>query len=278
MVGRQGHLETDRYQLGADVREQQRLRFQDQLWEAETEQLLDQLRLDEGNRVLELGCGVGLSLPRLARRVGETGSVVAIESNAVYALQCRDLIREERLSNVQIIDGNVLDHPLPQGSFDAVYARWVCSFLPPAELAGMLRRVHAAMAPGGVIGLIDYNHDGMRMFPRGDAFADVVEAFRAWYRQAGGDLWVAGALPGALHASGYHCDSITPQMKAGAPGSDVWRWIGEFVHDHGPRLVEQKLLSDQQWEAFTAEWQSNRIDPATVVFSPIVVGIVATRV
>ena len=267
--------DSTNYLLGTQADECDRLRFQDQVWEAETEAFLDRLALKAGDRVLEIGSGIGLALPRIAQRVGPQGEVVAIEANAIYALESRKLIKQCRLSNVRVVDGSVLDDPLPDGPFDAIYARWVFSFL--ADVRHLLGRLRPLLSPGGVMAVVDYNHDGMRLFPAAPALDRVIDAFRAWYAEAGGDLWVAGGMPGALHATGYHCEGLWPHQKAGAPGSATYRWIEQFVFGHGPSLVVGGLLSEAHWNEFVDEWKSCKLDPATVMFSPIVVDVLGRR-
>ena len=271
--------EPETYLLGQSITEQHRLLFQDQLWEDETEQLLDALNIPEGGRVLELGSGLGHSLLRLARRVGPSGEVIAAERDAVFAQASRTLAAQHRMNQWSqvMVNGSlsVFRDQLPQGPFDAIFARWVFSFLP--QPAGALTLFSSLLRPGGTIGIMDYNHDGLRLFPEAPAFTRVVEAVRQWYANAGGDLWVAGKLPGALHKTGFHCDGLWPHQKAGPPGSGPYKWIEQFLLGQGPRLVDAGLIETDPWDEFVAEWESLRVDPATVIFCPIVVSIVAHK-
>ncbi len=71
---------------------------------------------------------------------------------------------------------------------------------------------------------------------------------------------------------------VWPQQKAGAPGSPGYRWVEEILLTHGPHLIADGLLSEEQWESFMQMWESYRIDPATMLFSPMVVATLARRV
>lgn len=42
---------------------------------------IEALRLSEGDRVLVLGCGTGLDLPAVARAVGRTGTIIAVDDS-----------------------------------------------------------------------------------------------------------------------------------------------------------------------------------------------------
>ena len=42
---------------------------------------IEELRLEQGAAVLDLGCGTGLNLPFLAHAVGEMGQVVAVDAS-----------------------------------------------------------------------------------------------------------------------------------------------------------------------------------------------------
>ncbi|MCA9666269.1 MAG: methyltransferase domain-containing protein [Myxococcales bacterium] len=275
------------YLLGAAPDELERLRFQDEVWEDETEAFLDRLEIAPGARVLEIGCGIGLSLPRLARRVGPAGEVVAIERNAVYARASRALVEQQRLANVRVVDGDIHTIALSSsndpnrgavvpGKFDLIFARWVLSFY--AEVETLLVRLRTLLASGGALAVIDYNHDGVRIFPSAPAFDRVIEAFRSWYHNAGGDLWVAGTLAGALHKSGFHCEGVYPHQKAGAPGSPVYRWVEQFVRGHGPSLVAEGELSREDYQRCIDELDGQKLDPAVMLFSPIVVGVIGRAI
>lgn len=103
-----------------------------------------------GERVLDVGCGIGATPLALARAVGPSGQVVAID-----LLQAAiDMARADRGSpaNLAFLCGDAQSYPFEPGSFDAVFSRFgVMAFADAAAAFANLRR---ALRPGGRLGFV----------------------------------------------------------------------------------------------------------------------------
>jgi len=64
---------------------------------------IDRLELQPGETVLDVGCGTGLSLEGLQRRVGATGHVVGIEQCPAMIARAGNRICEQANANVDLI-------------------------------------------------------------------------------------------------------------------------------------------------------------------------------
>lgn len=264
------------YLLGCSDLEVERLCRQHDVWREDTTQFIDKLGIGAGQRVLELGCGIGLTLPYLAERVGADGNVVAIDVSPRYVAHARRRAQDACLDNIQVIEGNIIEDDLPiSGPFDVIFTRWLFSFIP--DISALLARLRGLLKPDGVIGILDYNHDGKRLHPRAPMFDRVNQAMVDMYRQNGGNPWVSCELPGALHNSGYRCEGVYSYHKSGLSDSLVYQWIQMLADSQGPNLVSKGILEEAEWRAYLAERDQYQPDPATIIFSPILVGIVAMR-
>ena len=125
--------------------------------------------------------------------------------------------------------------------------------------------------------VVDYNHEGVSLFPRSEGFAAVIRATRAWYESMGGSTFVAGDLPRHLRAAGLELVEQLPVVRSGRPGSAVWSWAEEFFMGHSHSMEEAGLLTAAEGESFRAEWQERSQDPDACFYSPIVVGFAARR-
>ena len=264
----------DDYLLGHDQTEWSRLAAQHALWR---DSLLDILPLREGQSVLEVGCGSGALLADLADRVGPTGRCVGLERDGAAAAAARSHTASRPWVTIQ--QGDLRDS-LPAGPWDVVVARWVLSFLPDA--ADCVALLAQAVRPGGWLVVQDYNHDGVRLFPDVPSFNRVIEAYRAAYARQGGDLWIAGRLPGMMQAAGLTVTTIDPQVMAGPPNSPVWRWVERFVFAHldsvstdGPPQPDR--LSPSEQAALRQDWAAARQRPDTVLFSPMQVTVMGSQ-
>jgi cyclopropane fatty-acyl-phospholipid synthase-like methyltransferase len=98
-------------------------------------------RLDEGARVLELGCGAGSpETKRLAERFQLTG--VDISPRQVERAR-------SAVPNAEFLNADLTELELPPASFDAVVSFYVFNHVPRELLAPLLGRIHSWLAPGG---------------------------------------------------------------------------------------------------------------------------------
>lgn len=98
-------------------------------------------RLDDGMRVLELGCGSGTTeTRRLAQRFAVTG--VDISPRQVERARAA-------IPRAEFLCADFTGLELPAHSFDAVAAFYVFNHVPRDLLAPLLCRIHAWLIPGG---------------------------------------------------------------------------------------------------------------------------------
>src|SRR5207247_10389361 len=104
-----------------------------------------------GQRVLDVGCGMGDPTLQVAVLVGPHGHVLGIDVAEGMIATARERAAALGLAHVEFRTAAVMTMELPAGSFAAVLGRWSLIYVapPPAELA----RLRAATAPGGRGGL-----------------------------------------------------------------------------------------------------------------------------
>jgi cyclopropane fatty-acyl-phospholipid synthase-like methyltransferase len=107
------------------------------------QQYLEELtsRLSDGARVLELGCGAGSTLARLARRFDVTGTDLSQEQLRRAA---------ERVPEATLLHGDLTSLELPTASFAGVASFYVLGHVPRERHATVYRLVADWLAPGGL--------------------------------------------------------------------------------------------------------------------------------
>ena len=113
-----------------------------------TERLFREAGIGAGQRVLDLGSGVGDVSLLLARIVGPTGEVVGIERDAHSIARAKSRVSEAGLPNVRFTQADVKGIAGEQ-PFDAAVGRFILMFLP--DPTAVLRSLTGLVRPGGVL-------------------------------------------------------------------------------------------------------------------------------
>ena len=136
------------YALGYTNSEHDRLIRQARRIAPYTERLFREAGIGPGQRVLDLGSGVGDVAMLLARLVGPSGEVVGIERDANSIAKASARVAAAGLRNISFTqtDANQIDSDRP---FDAAVGRFILMFLP--DPASVLRSLIGLVRPGGVL-------------------------------------------------------------------------------------------------------------------------------
>jgi ubiquinone/menaquinone biosynthesis C-methylase UbiE len=113
---------------------------------AVTELMLDSVGLAPGFRVLDLAAGTGDTSILAARRVGPTGSVLAVDISTAMLQEAAAAATREGLTNVQTLVSDIEWLDLPPHTFDAAISRFGLMFL--SDVVEGLRRIGRALKPG----------------------------------------------------------------------------------------------------------------------------------
>ena len=121
-------------------------------WQRVTD-IFEALGARDGSRVADVGAGEGWLTTRLARHVGPTGRVFAVDisENAVRSL--RRTIEAQGLANVETILSEEDDPRLPYGSLDGIVV--LNAYHEMVVRVAMLDGFKRALKPGGLLVIVD---------------------------------------------------------------------------------------------------------------------------
>ncbi|MEO5875202.1 MAG: methyltransferase domain-containing protein, partial [Streptosporangiaceae bacterium] len=116
-----------------------------------TDLLTERLRVGPGDRVLDVGCGIGKPALRIAAATGASVLGITISQEQVEQANARALA-EQRTGQVSFEFGDAMDMPFESGAFDAVLA---FESIHHMDRSVALREIERVLSPGGRIVLTD---------------------------------------------------------------------------------------------------------------------------
>jgi ubiquinone/menaquinone biosynthesis C-methylase UbiE len=122
--------------------------------DARADKLLAPLALAPGHTALDLGCGPGYVAAQIARIVGPSGRVHALDVNEDFVARARAVATEagvEKRVEVHHLTGERF--PLGDACCDRALAKNVLEYVPDA--IATLRELHRVLKPGGMLTALD---------------------------------------------------------------------------------------------------------------------------
>ncbi len=160
------------------------------------EKSLSELGLQLGERVLDVGSGLGQLALAMKARVGECGYVLGIERSVEQLAQAKRLLTRENDSHrVEFREGNAYDFPLTGdewGTFDLSHTRFLLEHVGHPEL--VVEQMARAVRVGGRVVLEDDDHEILKLWPIPEGFERLWQAYMEVYRGLGNDPIVGRRL------------------------------------------------------------------------------------
>jgi SAM-dependent methyltransferase len=217
------------YLHGTSAAEQRRLALLNDLL---NEGSLRELALRGGEKILEMGSGLGQFARAMASRAGRRGRVIGIERSRDQLAQALRLAkREGDPQRVEFRLGDALAPPLRDqewGTFDVAHARFLLEHLrdPPRAVRALVR----AVRPGGRIVLEDDDHDVLRLWPPVPGFSALWAAYQRSFDRVGNDPYVGRRLVSLLHGAGA------------LPARNTWIFFGSCAGNRSFAGFAENLL------------------------------------
>lgn len=141
----------------------------------QTAELIDRLGLvEEGSRVVDLGCGCGAMVPALAARIGASGAYLGVDVHPPSLAWCRrrwagdgriafaDAAMRSPYGRGDGAPADRLRLPVPNGGADFVLAKSLFTHLLADEAGAYLAELRRVLAPAGTALLTLFLFDGER--------------------------------------------------------------------------------------------------------------------
>ena len=125
--------------------------------------ILKEVGIKAGFHVLDYGCGPGSYILPLAKLVGKSGKIYALDVHPLAIRAVQGIASRKRLKNVQTILSN-RKTGLPPNSVDLVLLYDILHDLDDAS--GVLAELHRILKPKGILSLSDHHLKQDEIIPR----------------------------------------------------------------------------------------------------------------
>lgn len=259
------------YVLGGTLTEQQRLVLQARWLEEHARALLDQIPIEPGARVVDIGCGPIGIMNLLSERVGPGGVVLGVEREPRFVEMARSELKLRELRNVEVVHADALRTGLEKDTFDLVHARLVLINLPAATQRALLSEMFALAKPGGIIVLQEYDAISYACHPEHPSWNVLLTIYNEAFHKAGGNEYVGRSLASLLRSTGTQNVELLGRVR--------FPKVGDYQRTHLLSLIssmrDQILASGRTSEALLREHMdalsAHLCDPATTLIDKLLI-------
>lgn len=110
-------------------------------------ELMEAAAVAPGERVIDIGCGNGLTTRDAARAASPDGSALGLDLSAPMLARARALAERDGVTNVEFTQGDAQVAPLPPAAFDLVLSRFGVMFF--SDPVAAFTNISGAVRPGG---------------------------------------------------------------------------------------------------------------------------------
>ena len=135
---------------------------------------LNKLSVKRGEKILDVGCGVGFLSYEIALQTGDSGRVSGIDQNSEMIRHANN--RCESLRNTEFSVANAEDLPFPEESFDAACCTQVLLYV--NDVAQVLSGIRRVLKPAGRIIIVETDWRGVVLNSDYDSITRKI--FSAW--------------------------------------------------------------------------------------------------
>jgi ubiquinone/menaquinone biosynthesis C-methylase UbiE len=214
------------YALGNTDAEHERLIRQSKWIAPLTERLFREAGVGPGQRVLDIGSGVGDVVLLVARMVGPSGEVVGVERDTRSVARATARVAEAGLSNVEFVETDVSNIP-DSKPFDAAVGRLILMWL--QDPVSVLRSLARLVRPGGVVAFQEpYWAPLIALLAPLPLWSATVAGIYETFRRSGANPELGAALYKAFLDAGLPGPTMRLEMLLGKD-SDLAQLLGDLV-------------------------------------------------
>jgi ubiquinone/menaquinone biosynthesis C-methylase UbiE len=232
---------TSTYVLGSTEAEHERLLRQAAILAPFTERLFRDAGIGRGQRVLDIGSGLGDVTMLAARLVGPSGAVMGVDRDASIIAKAETRVAEAGFRNVSFVQSDVGEIE-SSTRFDAIVGRFILEFVPDPHV--VVNSLSKLLPPGGVLVLQDacwgpFLRLTSHLPLRSKCASLIYQAFE----RSGANM----NMELTLYRAFQEARLPAPHMRVEVPIGDVpdsARWLYDLLCSVRPQMRQQRLSFD----------------------------------
>ncbi|EHQ04724.1 methyltransferase domain-containing protein [Leptonema illini] len=215
-----------------------------------TTRFLREAGINEGMKILEIGCGNGEVTSVLASLVGPSGTVLAVDRSEAPLVAARNRLDAAGLTAVSFLQRDVNEltessdlSGLAEYEFDALVGRRVLMYLP--DPAAVLRRLKPLLRPQG---LVVFEESDTTMVPGSKESLPLHDRCMEWLRETlrneGANIHMGFDLPSVYLAAGYSVEGVSAEAIVQGQGTQFL--LADLVRMMVPRIVKAEVATEAE--------------------------------
>jgi SAM-dependent methyltransferase len=226
------------YALGSTDAEHERLIRQAGYLNPLTERLFREAGIGPGQRILDIGSGVGDVAMLAARLVGSSGEVIGIERDSRSIARARTRVSEASLLNVSFMECDISQPPRGR-LFDAAVGRFILQFV--SDPAAVLRRISEVVRPGGVLAFQEVSYAPLlALSSHLPLWSASVAVARETVQRSGANPEMGVALHRNFQEAGLPLSTMRMEILLGKT-ADFTLWIYDLLRSLRPKTEEHQV-------------------------------------
>ena len=238
------------YLLGSTNTEHERLIRQAAIFDPISERLFREAGVSPGQRVLDVGSGLGDVSMLIARLVGPSGQVVGVDNDTGTIAKAKERVARAGFQNVSFRKSDV--GQIPRGeSFDSIVGRLILEFLP--DPGAVVKSLVGLLRPGGILAIQDGWWGPLLQLSadlpiRSKCATLIYQAFQS----SGANMDMERVLFRTFQGAGLPPPTMKIEVPAGS-GPDLIRWTYDLLCSLVPRMRQNNLPIDELGDMSTLQ-------------------------
>lgn len=114
---------------------------------------VQELKLESGDTVVEIGCGTGLNFKRLIDCIGPKGRLIGVDLTPQMLEKAAERVKRHSWSNVELVQQDAAQYVFPE-RVEGVLSTFAMTLIPEYDL--VIKNAVAALGPGRRLVILDF--------------------------------------------------------------------------------------------------------------------------